>query len=189
MGKVMESFGAIDGYDLIKLSKRKTKNDDIFIDIIKKDKNIKEEIRTLVNETKGVVFVVTKNKIIKGAYLFNLSKKDGIKKLDNTKNVLCDDISEETKKKYDDFMLDFLKDSVSGFSYDEVSFNDKVIKVKASKKTIFFSALTGFIFGMTIGWTIGDNFVLGILDGIVFGIAFSAVDVVVINKKKKKTKN
>ena len=75
MGKILESIGIIDGYDIIIINKSKAKKDELFDEIIKEDESIKEEVRKIVETSTGRVFAIIKNKIIKGIYLFKVEEK------------------------------------------------------------------------------------------------------------------
>ena len=66
MGKILESLGYIDGYDIIAIGKFRAKKDEIFEEILKVDEKIKDETRDIVNNSAGRVFAIVKKGIING---------------------------------------------------------------------------------------------------------------------------
>ena len=98
MGKLLESIGIIDGYDIIAIGKLKAKKDELFDEILKYDSKVKEETRQIVNTSSGRVFAITKKGLIKGIYLFEVETKDDVKNLKHIKTVYSDEVSEDVKK-------------------------------------------------------------------------------------------
>lgn len=190
MGKVLESIGIIDGYDIIAIGKSKAKKDDLFEDIIKYDKKVHDETQQIVNTSSGRVFAITKKGQIKGIYLFEVETKDNEKNLKHIKTVYSDEVSKDVQKKYDDYILNIVKDYVSYQEYDKVTLEDKVIQMdpKKSKKEKLIAMLGGFVIGFMLGWVVFDEFYWGILYGIIFAPIFSGVEVVIANKRGRKKK-
>ena len=98
MGKLLESIGVIDGYDIIAIGKLKAKKDELFDEILKYDSKVKDETRQIVNTSSGRVFAITKKGLIKGIYLFEVETKDDVKNLKHIKTVYSDEVSEDVQK-------------------------------------------------------------------------------------------
>ena len=62
MGKILESIGLIEGYDIISIGKGKAKKDILFEEIEKADTEIKKDVKKIVNNESGLVLAITKNK-------------------------------------------------------------------------------------------------------------------------------
>lgn len=190
MGKVLESIGLIDGYDITTIGKLKAKKDKIFEEIEKCDSTIKEKIRKTVNESSGSVFAIVKKGIIKGIYLFEVESKGETRNLRLTKTLYTDEVSQETREKYNEHVLEFAKNYVSTQEYDKVIFNDKVVQVDPgrSPKERALASVGGFAIGFMLGWIIFDSIIGGMLYGIIFAPVFG-LDVVVTNKRGRKKKD
>ena len=190
MGKVLESFGIIDGYDLSEYGKISIKKEGIFEVLEKKDKNIKEEALDIINEGKGVIFGISKKNILYGIYLFKEEKKNKKKVLTLTKKVFDKELEKETVKKYDDYLLDILKDSLIASGYKQIIIDDQVIQIDPSLSTpvLIISMLGGFALGAMLGWMVFEDVIFTILWGLVFAPLFSGIEVVVVKKKKRKKK-
>ncbi len=191
MGKILESIGIIDGYDIITIGKRKAKKDKIFDEIIKYDEKIKDETRKLVNNSSGRVYAIVKKKMIKGIYLFEIESKDDSKNLKHVKTVYSDEVKEEVREKYDNHILNIAKEYVSTQEYDKVTLEDKVVQIdpKISKSRRITSLISGFAIGFAFGWIIFDEIIWGTIYGIIFAPLFSGLDVVITNKRGRKKKN
>ena len=191
MGKLLESIGVIDGYDIIAIGKLKAKKDELFDEILKYDSKVKDETRQIVNTSSGRVFAITKKGLIKGIYLFEVETKDDVKNLKHIKTVYSDEVSEDVQKKYDNHILNLAKDYVSYQEYDKVTLEDKVVQMdpKKSKKEKTIAMLSGFAVGFMLGWLIFDEFYLGIIYGIIFAPIFSGIEVVITNKRGRKKKD
>ena len=191
MGKILESLGYIDGYDIIAIGKLKAKKDEIFEEILKIDEKIKDETRDIVNNAAGRVFAIVKKGIIKGIYLFKVEEKDEKKNLKHVKTVYTDEVEADVRKKYDEHVLNIAKDYVSEMEYDKVTLEDKVVELdpKKSKKEKTIALLVGAACGFILGWVIFDDIVFGLLWAIIFAPIFSGIDVVVSNKRGRKKNN
>lgn len=191
MGKILESIGVIDGYDIIAIGKIKAKKDEFFEEIEKYDSNVKEKTRKIVNESSGRVFGITKKGKIKGIYLFIVETKDNNKNLKHIKTVYTDEVAMDVREKYDNHILNIAKDYVSMQEYDKVILEDKVVQIdpKKTKKERTMAWLGGFVVGFSLGWVIFDEIYWGIMYGIIFAPVFGGLEVVITNKRGKKRKN
>lgn len=191
MEKVLESFGVIDGYDIISIGKRKIKKDELFEEIEKCDSKIREKIQKSIDKSSGKNFAIIKKGKIKGVYLFEIERKEDEKILNLIESVYTDEVATETREKYDAFLLDIAKEHVSMNEYTKVTLGNKVVQVNP-KTNRNLAIVSGFIIGFALGWIIFDNIVLGILYGLIFSPVFGGLEVIVTNKrgrKKKKDKN
>ena len=190
MGKILESIGIIDGYDIIIINKSKAKKDELFDEIIKEDEGIKEEVRKIVETSTGRVFAIIKNKIIKGIYLFKVEEKEETRNLKLIKTLYTKEVKKEVQEKYDNHILELAKDYVSNQEYDKVTLEDKVVSLdpKVSKKEQGIAIIGGFAIGFMIGWTIFKEIYLGLIYGLIFAPLFSGMNVVIRNKRGRKRK-
>lgn len=190
MGKVLESFGMIDGYDLSEYGKISIKKEGIFEILDKKDKKIKEEALEIINEDKGTVFGVSKKNILYGIYLFKEEKKNKKRVLKLTKKVFDKEIEKETIKKYDDFLIETFKDSVIASGYKQIIIDDQVIQIdpSISMPELIISILSGFVIGAFISWYLTKDIYVSIISGLIMSPLFSGIEVVVTKKKKRKKK-
>ena len=191
MGKTLETLGIIDGFDITELGKLKSKKDKIFTEIEKYDKNIVNEVRDIVNNNKGTIIIITKKGIIHGIYVFKLEVKDDVSTLKYVKEVYTDEVKEETRKKYDDLVLELLKDSVSYQEYDNVTYKDEIIKLEGAgnKKETFIALIGGFLIGFLMIYLVTEELFLGIMMGIIFAPVMSGLEVVVQKKRGRKKNN
>ena len=188
MGKTLETLGIIDGFDITELGKLKSKKDKIFTEIEKYDKNIVNEVRDIVNNNKGTIMIITKKGIIHGIYVFKLEVKDDVSTLKYVKEVYTDEVKEETRKKYDDLVLELLKDSVSYQEYDKITYKDEIIKLEGAgnKKGTFIALIGGFLIGFLMIYLVTEELFLGIMMGIIFAPVMSGLEVVVQKKRGRK---
>lgn len=191
MGKFLESLGLIDGYDIIAIGKGKAKKDELFSEILKTDKEIQNEIKKLTEKETGRIFAIVKKKKIKGIYLFEVVKKDEERILEHIKTVFTKEVKEETQNKYDEMMLKIAKDYVSSQEYNKVTFEDNVVQIdpKKSKKDIELALLGSFALAFVLGWIIFNDFMMGIIWGIIFSPTYSGLKVVITKKRGRKKKN
>lgn len=191
MGKVLEAIGKIDGYDIIEIGKNKLKKEDLFKEIVNYDSNIKDYTRRIVGKSSGVVFAVVKKGIIKGMYIFEIESKGDINKLKHIKTVYTNEVSQSVREKYDNHIMDILKDSVSMKEYENVAFNDSIIQIdpRKTKTERAIAIIGGFAIGFIMGWIIFDEFYMGIIYGVILGPVFSDLEVVVNKKSRSKDKN
>ena len=187
MGKLLESIGVVDGYKMITIGKLKSRKDKLFNEILKYDSKVKDETRQIVNTSSGRVFAIIKKGLIKGLYLFKVEKNDNVKTLKHIKTVYSDEVTSDIQKKYDDHILNIVKEYVSYIEYDKVVLKDKVVQVDSKKavKGRTMKLLSGFAIGFMMGWIIFDKFYLGIIYGVIFAPVFSGAEVVIANKRSK----
>ncbi len=190
MGKILESLGIIDGYDIIAVGKMKAKKDAIFEEILKVDDAVKDKTREIVNNSAGRVFAIVKKGIIKGLYLFEVEEKNDEKHLKHVKTVYTDEVAEEVREKYDEHILKIAKDYISELEYDKITLEDKVVQLdpKKSKKERTAALIGGALIGFVLGWTAFDDIAMGVLWAVLLGPLFSGIDVVVSNKRGRKKK-
>ena len=190
MGKLLESIGIIDGYDIIAIDKSKANKDELFEEILNEDKNIKEEVRKIVENSTGRVFAIIKKGIIKGIYLFKVEEKEEKTNLKLIKTIYTKEVEEEVQEKYEHHILEIAKDYVTNQEYDKVTLEDKVVSLdsKVSKKEQGIAIIGGFAIGFIIGWTIFKEIYLGLIYGLIFAPLFSGMDVIISNKRGRKKK-
>ena len=189
MGKILESIGLIDGFDITIIGKMSIKKDKMFEEIKKKDKNIQEEARDIINNSKGVVFAIYKKKIIHGLYLFKEETKEKEEKhLKLVKSVFTDDVSQEVKDKYQEHLIKLSKEKVKYLEYDEISLDEDVIYKKSQKsKAELISAFTGgYLLGFLLGLIVFDSVGMGLCFGIIFAPVLAGVDAGVRKKRGRK---
>lgn len=147
-----------------------------------------KNVQDLVNNKSGMVFAIVKKKIIYGLYLFKIEKNDETSSLKNIKTVYSDEVSSETREKYDEHILCLAKEFVSYQDFEKVILNDKVVQLdsKKNKKEKTLALAGGFALGFVLGWVIFDEFYMGICFGAIFAPAFSGLDVVVQKKRGRK---
>ena len=69
MGNIKEAFGIIDGYEMNLVGKLRLKKEDLFEEIKKKDKDIIEKCKKVL-ENGGNIYSYEKDKKIKALYVF-----------------------------------------------------------------------------------------------------------------------
>ena len=190
MAKLLEGLGLIEGYDISSLGKYSIKRDNMFEEIKKKDSNIQEEAREIIDNSNGVVFIIYKKKLIHGIYLFKEETKGEEKYLNLVKSVFTDEVSDEVKTKYQDHLVKFAKEQVSYLEYDKVSLENDIVTTngKKTKQERLIALAGGFAVGFVLGFIIFGDILFGVLWGIIFAPLFSGVDVVVSKKRNKKKK-
>jgi len=190
MGKILESIGVIDGYELVAIGKIRAKKDKWFEEIEQVDPKIKEETRKLVEDYSGRIFAIIKNNSIKGLYLFKVETKEDKKNLKHIKTVYVDEVSEKVREKYDEFVLNTAKEYVTYLEYDKVTLENEVVELdpKVSKNERIFSLISGFIIGFLLGKIITNDYTWGFFWGIIFAPLFSGLEAVVTKKRGPKKK-
>lgn len=193
MGKTLESMGLIEGYNIKPLKKNMANKDELFEEIEKYDIEVKEQARKILNDPLGgECWIIIKKDKIKGIYLFELEIKNDKNNLKHIKTVYTDELTEEICKKYEEIMLNVVKEYVSMKDYDKAIFEDNVIQTntKLEKKEKVKDYIIGCLFGILFGWIFFDEIIIGLILGIiVWGPIFLEIDVVVTKKRKKKQKN
>ena len=191
MGKILESIGLIDGYDIIVIGKGKAKKDELFSEILKADKDIQSDVKNIIEKETGRIFAIIKKKKIKGLYLFEVVKKDEQRILEHIKTVYTKEVNEDVQNKYDELILKMAKDYVSMQEYNKVTFEDNVVQIdpKKTKKEKEIALLGGTALGFILGWLIFDDFMMAILWGLIFAPIYSGLEVVITKKRGRKKKN
>ena len=191
MGKILESIGLIDGYDIITIGKGKAKKDELFSEILKADKDIQSDVKNIIEKETGRIFAIIKKKKIKGLYLFEVVKKDEQRILEHIKTVYTKEVNEDVQNKYDELILKMAKDYVSMQEYNKVTFEDNVVQIdpKKTKKEKEIALLGGTALGFILGWLIFDDFMMAILWGLIFAPIYSGLEVVITKKRGRKKKN
>ena len=191
MGKILESLGYIDGYDIIAIGKFRAKKDEIFEEILKVDDKIKDETRDIVNNSAGRVFAIVKKGIIKGIYLFKVEEKDDIKNLKHVKTVYTDEVAEDVREKYDNHVLKIAQDYVSEMEYDKVTLEDKVVQLDPNKDIgeKVLASILGYSIGFVFGWLVIKDILCGFLYCVIFMPLFNEVQVIIRNKRGRKKAN
>ena len=191
MGKILESIGLIDGYDIITIGKGKAKKDELFSEILKADKEIQSDVKNIIEKETGRIFAIIKKKKIKGLYIFEVVKKDEQRILEHIKTVYTKEVNEDVQNKYDELILKMAKDYVSMQEYNKVTFEDNVVQIdpKKTKKEKEIALLGGTALGFILGWLIFDDFMMAILWGLIFAPIYSGLEVVITKKRGRKKKN
>ena len=183
----LESFGLIEGYDINKISKRKAKNTELFEEIKKVDGEIQEKVQKCLEKNIYTIYGITKNKKIKGIYIF----KEENNSLINTERIFTNEINDNIKNKYDKCLIEINKELVANGIYEKVIIGENVIKIdpKQDKKISKLSIVISIIIGTLLAYIIFENIVIAIIFGLLLGPAFTAVEVIVTKKRGRKRKN
>ena len=196
MKKILESIGEelgnIDGYDLISIGLVKAKAEGFFDELKKQDSSIQEDVCNTIKNGKGYCLGVVKKKELYGVYLFEIKQKEDSKELKHVKTVFSDEVSKESREKYDVFVEKTLKDFVTSLEYDKVTLEDKVIELDPKDNSLLQTAgisITGYVCGFIFGWLVFDDILWGFLYGMIFMPLFNEVNVVVRNKRGRKKDN
>lgn len=186
-----EELGNIDGYDFITIGLVKAKAEGFFDELTKIDSSIQEDVCNTIRGGKGYCLGIVKKKVLHGVYLFEIKQKDDSRELNHAKTVFSDDVSQESRVKYDQFVEKILKDYVTSFEFDKVTLENKVIELdpkdNSFMKTAGFSIL-GYVFGFFFGWLVFDDILYGFLYGVIFMPLFNEVNVIIRNKRGRKKK-
>ena len=183
----LENFGLIEGYDINEISKRKAKNTELFEEIKKVDSEIQEKVQKYLEKNNYTIYGITKNKKIKGIYIF---KKEN-NSLINTERIFTNEINDNIKNKYDKCLLEINKELVANGIYEKVIIGENVIKIdpKEDKKISKLSIVISIIIGTLLAYIIFENIVTAIIFGLLLGPAFTGIEVIVTKKRGRKRKN
>ena len=182
MGKLLESLGVVDGYDIVSIGAVKAKNDELFTEILKVDKKVQEEAVEVLKNGKGFVYAIMKEKKIYGLYLFESIIKEESRELKHVKTVYSKEVPKEVHEKYDEQIEHFAKDFVTTLEFDKVTLEDKVVQIDPAKEGNgkYFAMICGYLCGFTLGWIVFDDILWGFLYGMIFMPLFSEVNVIEI---------
>lgn len=183
----LENFGLIEGYDINEISKRKAKNTELFEEIKKVDSEIQEKVQKCLEKNNYTIYGITKNKKIKGIYIF---KKEN-NSLINTERIFTNEINDNIKNKYDKCLIEIYKELVANGIYEKVIIGENVIKIdpKQDKKISKLSIVINIIIGTLLAYIIFENIVTAIIFGLLLGPAFTGIEVIVTKKRGRKRKN
>ena len=181
----LENFGLIEGYDIEEIGKRKAKKSELFDEIKNVDSKIQEKIQNNLEKNNYIVYGITKNKKIKGIYIF----KEENDSLINTERIFTNEINDNIKNKYDKYLLKSYIELVANGIYNSVIIGDNILKPKQQKKKKI-SILNLFI-GFTIGfinYIIFKNIFIALMVGLIIVLSTIEPAEAIISKKRKKEK-
>lgn len=183
----LENFGLIEGYDINEISKRKSKNTELFEEIKKVDGEIQEKVQKCLEKNNYTIYGITKNQKIKGIYIF---KKEN-NSLINTERIFTNEINDNIKNKYDKCLIEINKELVANGIYEKVIIGENVIKIdpKQDKKISKLSIVISIIIGTLLAYIIFENIITAIIFGLLLGPAFTGIEVIVTKKRGRKRKN
>lgn len=183
----LENFGLIEGYDINEISKRKAKNTELFEEIKKVDSEIQEKVQKCLEKNNYTIYGITKNKKIKGIYIF----KEENNSLINTERIFTNEINDNIKNKYDKCLIEINKELVANGIYEKVIIGENVIKIdpKEDKKISKLSIVINIIIGTLLAYIIFENITTAIIFGLLLGPAFTGIEVIVTKKRGRKRKN
>ena len=183
----LENFGLIEGYDINEISKRKAKNTELFEEIKKVDSEIQEKVQKCLEKNNYIIYGITKNKKIKGIYIF----KEENNSLINTERIFTNEINDNIKNKYDKCLIEINKELVANGIYEKVIIGENVIKIdpKEDKKISKLSIVISIIIGTLLAYIIFEDIVTAIIFGLLLGPAFTGIEVIVTKKRGRKRKN
>lgn len=183
----LENFGLIEGYDINEISKRKSKNTELFEEIKKVDGEIQEKVQKCLEKNNYTIYGITKNKKIKGIYIF----KEENNSLINTERIFTNEINDNIKNKYDKCLIEINKELVANGIYEKVIIGENVIKIdpKQDKKISKLSIVISIIIGTLLAYIIFENIITAIIFGLLLGPAFTGIEVIVTKKRGRKRIN
>jgi len=168
-------IGKIKGYSVCNASKNMLKKDELFEDILTRDKKIKEKIQNILSDN-GMIYGLKKDKKIKAVYLFESTFEDKKHILKFTEKIILDEINKEIQEKFEECIISELSEFVSLEEYSKIEWGDNIIvpkKVKIGKYSIAlgsFMVIIGTIFGFLI-----NDLVLGVCIGTILGYSIGAI--------------
>lgn len=182
--KIEINFGLIEGYNIEEISKRKAKKSELFDDIKKIDSKIQEKVQNNLEKNNYIIYGITKNKKIKGIYIF----KEENSSLINTERIYTNEIDDNIKNKYDKYLLKSYIELVANGIYNSVIIGDNVLKPKQQKKKKKnkISILFGFIIGFLVSYIIFKNIFIALVFGLLVGFSPTEAETIISKKRKKK---
>lgn len=183
----LENFGLIEGYDINEISKRKAKNTELFEEIKKVDSEIQEKVQKCLEKNNYTIYGITKNKKIKGIYIF----KEENNSLINTERIFTNEINDNIKNKYDKCLIEINKELVANGIYEKVIIGENVIKIdpKQDKKISKLSIVINIIIETLLAYIIFENITTAIIFGLLLGPCFTGLEVIITKKRGRKRKN
>ena len=181
--KIEINFGLIEGYNIEEIDKRKAKKSELFDDIKKIDNKIQEKIQNNLEKNNYIIYGITKNKKIKGIYIF----KEENSSLINTERIYTNEIDDNIKNKYDKYLLKSYIELVANGIYNSVIIGDNVLKPKQQKKKKKnkISILFGFIIGFLVSYIIFKNIFIALVFGLLVGVSPTEAETIISKKRKK----
>ena len=193
MGKLLESLGQIDGYDITEIGFMKAQKEGVFDELLKVDSSIRDDVINTVKNGKGHCFAISKKKVIYGVYLFEIIEKkdkedETHRELKHVKTVYSKEVPEETREKYDSHVEELVKDFVTSLEFDNVTLEDKVVQLDPKKDigTKVAVSIVGYLCGFVFGWLVFDDIFWGFLYGIIFMPLFNEGNILITNKRGRK---
>lgn len=183
----LENFGLIEGYDIVEINKRKANKTELFDEIINIDDKIQEKIQKYLEKNNYIIYGITKNKKIKGLYIF----KEENNNLINIERIFTDEINDNIKNKYDKCLLEINKELVESGIYEKIVIGDNVLKIdqKQDKKVNKLSMVTNTIIGILFGYIIFQNIFIALIIGLLAGPSYTGIEVIITKKRGRKRKN
>lgn len=166
-------IGYIKGYDFCVVTKKKLEKEEFLSELINENPNIKEEMMSVLDNN-GYIIGLTKKKVLKLAYLFDLNEKV----LTFRNKILTKEIDEKIEQEFDKIITEELKEKLVFEELEKIDWED--IEIKPKKKAGF--SLLVFASCIILG-IVFDNIGLGLLWGVIFGITSG---VAIVNKKEDK---
>lgn len=169
-------IGYVKRYNICNISKKKLANEELFVDLLKIDSEIKSKISEILDNN-GYIIGLKKKKILKSIYIFSYDKDNKVLKFSNS--IQVKDITKESIEEFEKAILEELKEKVLLDEISKVEWNDNIIEPRQFSK---FSG-SAFAICISLGLMYGiifDNLGLGLSFGITFGLCFG----VVVKKKK-----
>lgn len=181
--KIEINFGLIEGYNIEEIDKRKAKKSELFDDIKKIDNKIQEKIQNNLEKNNYIIYGITKNKKIKGIYIF----KEENSSLINTERIYTNEINDNIKNKYDKYLLKSYIELVANGIYNSVIIGDNVLKPKQQKKKKKnkISILFKFIIGFLVSYIIFKNIFIALVFGLLVGVSPTETETIISKKRKK----
>ncbi len=183
--KIEFNFGLIEGYNIEEIGKRKAKNSELFDEIKKIDNKIQEKVQNNLEKNNYIMYGITKNKKIKGIYIF----KEENNSLINTERIFTNEINDNIKNKYDKYLLKSYIELVANGIYNSVIIGDNVLKPKQQKKKkiSILNLFNGFTIGF-IHYIIFKNIFIALLAGLIIVLSSIEPTQAIISKKRNKEK-
>lgn len=187
-------FGAIKGYNIVAMSRRKAKqgNFGITMNSVIQEKDLQEEILVALADG-GQVYALYKKKEMVACYIWvkepvniaeytDTEEKEESVKIDEEnhlafvlKKAYMADLSEEVREQFEKAVLEEVKESTVYQDVKYIAWRDKLLiprKIKLGKWEIVGGIGMGIALGMLFGIAM-DNLGLGMALGVAFGYMFA----------------
>lgn len=164
-------IGYVKGYNVCNITKKKIENEELFIDLIKIDSEMKDKVLEILDNN-GYIIGLKKKKVLKSIYFFSYDKDNKVLKFSNS--IQTKDIAKESIEEFEKAILEELKEKVLLEEISKVEWNDNIIEPRQFSNFSGSALAIGISLGVTYG-IIFDNIGLGLLFGIAFGLCFGVV--------------